>query len=494
MTLSDSLKLENNLLEKLKLYLGEHDVKFIKKAIDLAKLSHDSQKRKSGEPYIIHPLAVAMLLTDLKVDTDTITAAILHDTVEDTDLTAAQIKKEFNSTVASLVESVTKLSSVRIKKSWFPYYKIRKEEIPEFEQQVETLRKMLLAVSKDTRVILIKLADKIHNLRTLNHLDKEKRERIARETIEIYAPIAERLGIGHWKGILEDLAFPYVLPEEYENLKKMAVPRIRDREKFLKVMSSELQKILDENGIANEVSFRAKRWYSLYNKLQKYNGDLEKIYDLIAIRVVVDSLEDCYGALGIIHSRWKPLVGRIKDYIALPKPNGYKSIHTTVFAEGGKIVEIQIRTKEMNQQAHFGVASHWIYSKDKTAKIPTRSEIKWLKEFSKMQSTIKDPDDLINALKMDMFKDRIFAFTPEGDVKDLPNGATPVDFAYYVHTDIGNHCSGAIVNGKIVSFDTKLVNGDIVEIFTNKKSKPKADWLKFTKTHLARTQIKKYIK
>lgn len=491
---SESQKLESNLLEKLKLYLNKKDLEFVKKAIAVARKAHEGQKRKSGEPFVNHPLSVAMQLSDLNVDADTIAAAILHDTIEDTELTSAKIRKEFNPTVANLVESVTKLSSIRIKKSWFPYYKIKKEEIPEFERQVETLRKMLLAISKDSRVVIIKLADKIHNLKTLGYLEKEKRERIAEETIEIFAPIAERLGIGKWKGILEDLAFPHVLPKEYNQLKKLAVPRIRDREKFLKVLAGEVQKLLHENGIESEVSFRAKRWYSLYKKLQRTNSDLEKVYDLIALRVVVNSLEDCYGALGMIHSQWKPLVGRIKDYIALPKPNGYKSIHTTVFAQGGKIVEIQIRTKDMHHQAQFGIASHWIYDQKKESRKPSRSEVNWLKEFSKMQKNIKNAGELITALKMDLFEDRIFVFTPDGDVKDLPVGATPIDFAYSIHTDIGNHCSGARINGKIASFQTQLTNGDIVEIMINKNSKPKKDWLQFSKTHLARSQIKKFAK
>lgn len=490
----DSQKLEHRLVEKVSIYLKNSDVLMVEKAIKLAREAHNDQRRRSGEPFINHPLNVALILTELKVDTDSIIAAILHDTIEDTELTAGRIKKEFNSDVANLVESITKLSNIRIKKSWFPFYKVKKEEIPEFERQVETLRKMLVAMSKDTRVVLIKLADKIHNLKTLEHLDKDKRERIASETIEIFAPIAERLGIGKWKGLLEDLAFPHILPKEYAALRTMAIPRIRDREAVLKKLSEQLEKMLSSNAIKSSVDYRAKRWYSLYKKLNKNGGDLDKIYDLIAIRVIVDSLEDCYAALGIIHGQWRPLVGRIKDYIALPKPNGYKSIHTTVFSSDGNIVEIQIRTKEMHEQAEFGIASHWIYSENKEAKKPDKSDIKWLEEFSKIQSSIKSAGELLSALKMDMFEDRIFAFTPDGDVKDLPTGATPIDFAYSIHTDIGNHSTGARINGKIAPFNTKLSNGDIVEIITQKNSKPKAHWLGFAKTQMARSQIKKYLK
>jgi len=494
MAKSNSLNLENSLLSKAKLYLSDQEVETVAKAIELAKHYHDGQLRKSGENYINHPLNVAILLTDLKVDVDSIVAAVLHDTIEDTSLTSSQIKKEFNSDVANLVESITKLANIRIKKSWFPFYKVSKEEIPEFERQVETLRKMLIAMSKDIRVVLIKLADKIHNLRTLSYLDREKRERIASETIEIYAPIAERLGIGKWKGILEDLSFPFIEPAEYDKLRKLAIPKIKDREKVLDKLSKKLQTMLSDNAIPNTVDYRAKRWYSLYKKLKKYNGDLDKVYDLIAIRVIVDSLEDCYAALGIIHSNWKPLIGRIKDYIALPKPNGYQSIHTTVFANGGKIVEIQIRTKVMHEQAEFGIASHWIYSEGKISKRPEKSDLQWLQEFSNIQKNIKSAGELFSSLKMDLFEDRIFAFTPGGDVKDLPSGATAIDFAYSIHTDVGNHCTGAKINGKIAPFDTKLVNGDIVEILVSKNSKPKMHWLEFAKTQMARSHIKKSAK
>jgi len=487
-------KLENQLIDLCQKYLNERELARVKRAIEFSKKSHAGALRKSGESFVSHPLHAAIRLAKLKLDTNSIIAALLHDTLEDTDVSPRIIKREFGGDVLKLVEAVTKLSNIRIKKSWFPLGKTTVSKIPEFERQVETLRKMLVAVAKDIRVILIKLADKIHNLETLNFLPTEKRERIAREVIEIYAPVAGRLGMGEWKEKLEDLAFPYVFPKEYDDLKKLAIPRLKDRENYLKRIVSKVEKLLETNKIKAEINFRAKHWYSLYRKLLKYDNDLDKIYDLIAVRIIVDSIEDCYNTLGLIHSRWRPLVGRIKDYIALPKPNGYQSIHTTVFCEEGKIVEFQIRTKQMHQQAEFGVAAHWIYSEKKNSRIPNKNETKWLNDFSKIQKAVTSPEDFIKFLKLDLFQDRIFVFTPQGDVKDLPAGATPLDFAYHVHTDIGNHCAGAKVNGKIAPFDTKLQNGDIVEIIKGKNVKPKADWLSIVKTEVARSNIKKAIK
>ncbi|OQA53195.1 MAG: Bifunctional (p)ppGpp synthase/hydrolase SpoT [candidate division WS2 bacterium ADurb.Bin280] len=485
-------KLKKTLLDGAGTYLSTQEVKKISKAISIALDAHKGQKRNSGDDFIVHPLSVAIILLELKVDADTLIAAVLHDTIEDTEYKINEIKKVFNADVAKLVESVTKLSNVRIKKTWFPFWKVKKEEIPEFERQMETLRKMLVAMSKDIRVIIIKLADKIHNLRTLKYLDKEKRERIASETIEIFAPIAGRLGIGKWKGNLEDLAFVHLYPHEYEKLREMAIPKIKDREKILAKLSKEVEQMLADGSIEAQVDYRAKRWYSLYKKLEKYDGDLDKIHDLIAIRVIVKNLEDCYGALGIIHGKWKPLIGRIKDYIALPKPNGYQSLHTTVFTNAGEIVEIQIRTESMHEQAEFGIASHWIYSQDRRSKKPNRKEVDWLKEFSKFQKSITNPAEFFKVLKMDLFENRIFVFTPDGDVKDLPSGATAIDFAYSVHTQVGNHCFGAKVNNKITSFDKPLSNGDIVEIITAKKTTPNKDWLNFCKTQAARNNIRKF--
>lgn len=487
---SKSQKLEEKLLASLE-YLSDQELTKVRQAIVFSREAHKGMKRYSGDDYIVHPLGVALKLAKLKLDHSAIISAILHDTVEDTPVTTVQIRKLFTSEIANMVESVTKLSSVRIKKTWFPIIKQTQEEISQFERQAETLRKMLIAMSKDVRVIIIKLADKIHNLETLQYLPPDKQERIAREAIEIYAPIAGRLGMGEWRGELEDLAFPFVYPEESKAVFSLAIPAIKEREKYLKRLTIKLEKILKENEIKTDINFRAKKWFSLFKKLQKYNNNLDKVYDLIAVRIIVDSIEDCYGTLGVIHSMWRPLVGRIKDYVALPKPNGYQSIHTTVFADEGKIVEFQIRTRKMHQQAEFGIASHWIYADKKMSKLPNKDELKWIDDFYRVQKQLRSPEELFKYLKMDVFEDRIFVFTPQGDVKDLPAGATPIDFAYSVHTALGNKCTGSKVNGKIAPIDSSLHNGDIVEIIKKENAKPHADWLKFVRTDTARTQIKK---
>jgi GTP pyrophosphokinase len=484
-------KLEEQLLAICKEKFSADEIAKIKKAIDFASAAHEGTLRQSGEPYLIHPLSVAIKIAELKLDHQTIIAALLHDTVEDTSVTLGDIKKNFSSEIANLVESVTKLSNIKIKMTWFPMIRSEKIQIPQFERQVETLRKMLIAMSKDVRVIFIKLADKLHNLETLEYLPKEKQERIAKESIEIYAPIAGRLGMGEWRGNLEDLAFPFVNKEAFDEIKSLAVPEIKDREKYLIKITKKLKEILTKNRIKADINFRAKKWYSLYRKLIKYNNDLDKVYDLIAVRVIVDSIEDCYAVLGLIHNAWRPLPGRIKDYIAIPKPNGYQSIHTTVFSDDKQIVEFQIRTKKMHQQAEFGIASHWIYADKKSSKLPNKDDLRWIDDFYKIQKKISSPEELVRTLKMDFFEDRIFVFTPDGDVKDLPYGATPVDFAYYVHTDLGNKCSGAKINGKIAPLSTILHNGDIVEIIKKENAKPHADWLNFTKTDIARSQIKR---
>jgi GTP pyrophosphokinase len=485
---------KNKLLTETKKYLPDKDIERINEAIEVALVAHGDTLRKSGEPYLVHPIKTAIKLTELQIDKDAIIAAILHDTLEDTKLLPGEIKRRFGQDVLNLVEAVTKLGTVRIKKSWFPFVKLKTDEIPEFERQIETLRKMLIGVAKDTRVILIKLADKIHNLETLKYLPEEKRERIARESLDIFAPIAQRLGIGSWQGEIEDLAFPFVLPEEYKMIENLAVPEIREREKYLKKISRKINDMMVSNKIDAQINFRAKRWYSLFKKLEKYDNDITKIHDLVAVRIIVSSVEQCYATLGILHSLWKPLPGRIKDYIALPKPNGYQSLHTTVFCDEGRIVEFQIRSTEMDYRAKFGIASHWIYDKDKKASLPNKNELKWIREFYVAQKNIKSPQELSNSFKMDLFEDRIFVFTPQGDVKDLPAGATPIDFAYRVHTDLGNRCAGAIVNGKMVSFETVLNSGDIVEIIEKKSAKPREDWLKYAKTQGARSQIKRVVK
>jgi len=490
MTLSPE-KLQDDLVKRCENYLPKTQIDLIKKALVFSRNAHEGQKRISGDPYIVHPIKTALKLAELKLDHETIVAALLHDTLEDTLATAQEIRRNFGLRILSLVESVTKLSNIRIKKSWFPLTRAQIKQIPEYERQLETLRKMLIAMSSDIRVILIKLADKIHNMETLSYLPKEKRERIAEEVVEIYAPIAQRLGMGTWKGVLEDLAFPYIFPAQYSALQKLAVPKILVREKYLRRVSVKLNKILKTENINATVDFRAKRWYSLYLKLIKYDNDITKVYDLIAMRIVVDTIEHCYQVLGIIHSRWKPLPGRIKDYIALPKANGYQSLHTSVFCEDGQIVEFQIRTQMMNDRAKYGIASHWVYSTDKVARYPKKDEYKWITDFYQMQKSIESAEDLSQLFKMDLFENRIFVLTPQGDVKDLPRGATPIDFAYSVHSALGNRCAGALVNGKIARVDSELKNGDIVEIIKRSNAKPHADWLKIAKTAQARNQIRK---
>lgn len=487
-------KLKEKLLSKCSTYIENSELEKIKSAISIAQTSHLGQKRISGTEFIVHPLRIAVRLANLKMDADVISAAILHDTLEDTNLDPGVIRKKIGSDVLDLVKSVTKLSKVQISKSWFPFSRVKETQLPEFERQVENLRRMLVAISNDARVVVIKLADKIDNMETLSFLPKEKQERIAKEVIEIYAPIAQRLGIGEWKGILEDLAFPYLYPKEYANILKLSIPKVKDREQYLKNISKKVKRILKQNDIKAQIDFRAKKLYSLYKKLEKYDNDMGKIYDLVAIRITVPDVEQCYKTLGIIHSLWKPLFSRIKDYISLPKPNGYQSIHTTVFCDEGQIVEFQIRTFEMHYQAEFGIASHWIYESKKLSRLPSKSELQWLKDFFRLQKNITSPQELEGTFKRDYFKNRIFVFTPKGDVKDLPFDATPVDFAYAVHSGIGNRCAGAKVNGKIAPINSVLENGDIVEILIKKSAKPRADWLNFAKTHLARSNIRRNLK
>jgi len=483
----------DNLLKKVNGLPG-NDVLAIKKAIDFAKEQHKGQLRKTGEPYFVHPIEVAGVVADLEIGYEAIIAAILHDTVEDTDASLNVIKKLFGPIVANLVDGVTKLGSVRISKAWFQLNNINANDSDEhirYQAQIETLRKMFVAMSKDLRVVIIKIADRYCNLKTLSFLPKDRQIRIARETMDIYSPIAYRLGMGEFQGLLEDMAFKYLEPKEYEWLQKLAIPAIESREKYLKKVGKRLSATLNKNGITANITYRAKHWYSLYKKLLKHDRDINKIYDIVALRIVVPTIEDCYNVLGIIHSLWTPLPGRIKDYIALPKPNGYQSIHTSVFAENGVITEIQIRTPEMHRQAEFGIAAHWYYGERKQSQLMNKEQLAWVKELARWQSRIKNAQDLEQALSLDFFSNRIFAFTPIGDVIDLPQGATAIDFAYAVHTAVGNQCYGAKINGKMSPIATVLNNGDVIEIIKNKKVKPSRDWLKIAKTELAKSWIRK---
>ncbi len=483
----------------LKLYTSDDDLKLIKQAYDIAKKAHQGQLRKSGETYINHPLAVALILAKIRLDATTIAAALLHDTIEDTSLTKKDIIKLFGKDIYFLVEGASKLGQVRIRKD-LPVSVTALKEDPaafySFNRQVNVLRKMFIAMAQDIRIILIKLADRLHNMETLQAVSPPKQFRIAQETLQIYAPIADRLGIGELKGALEDLAFPYVFPQEYQKLQKLISKRLTVRTKYLEKVKKVLLKELEENHIKADIHGRTKHIYSLYRKLQRYDHKIDQIYDLVALRIIVNSIEDCYAVLGIIHKTWKPLTGRIKDYVAVPKPNGYQSLHTTVFCLDGQITEFQIRTWEMHEQAEYGIAAHWLYKTHQIEdKIPITDhhELRWVQQLASWQNKSTDAQELAESLKLDFFQDRIFVFTPKGDVHNLPEGATPVDFAFAVHTDVGMHCAGAKVNGKMVTLNHQLKNGDMIEIITNKKASPKSDWLNFIKTSHARSIIKQSI-
>ena len=480
-------------------YLSEEDRKLIRRAFDFAKKFHINQTRKSGEPFITHGVETAVYIANLKLDALAICAAILHDVCEDTDCDPSLVKKEFGKEITAIVEGVTKLDKIRITRR-FLFLK-SKENLPAFDRQVETLRKMFMAMAKDIRVVIIKLADRLHNMKTIDGLPEEKRFRIAKETIEIYAPLAYRLGMGKLKGELEDLSFPYVYPEEFKKLKQKIANQLEQKEKYIENIKKIIYKKLAKEGIRPEIHGRTKHMYSLWRKLQRYDDDLSRIYDLVALRIIVNSVEECYKVLGIIHEMWKPLVGRIKDYIAQPKPNGYRSIHSTVFATNGEIVEIQIRTREMHDQAENGIAAHWHYSEKKstidylmrrTSRVPHK-ELVWVRELVSWQKNI-DNKAVVDGLGTDFFSDRIFVYTPKGDVKDLPVGATPIDFAYAIHTDIGNTLAGAKVNGKMEEISHPLQNGDICEIIVKKGGRPKRDWLEFAITSLARSKIRSAVR
>lgn len=480
-------------------YLSRADQARIHQAFTFAANAHRGTTRASGETFLIHPTKVALTLAKMELDADTIVAGLLHDVVEDTGVPLEEIKRAFGADVAALVAGVTKLAKVQLKErsSFFPaFFQRRAEEQLQFERQVESLRKMLLAMTDDIRVILIKFADRLHNMETLDAIPAEKRTRIAQETLEIYAPLAYRLGMGEMKGRLEDLSFPHVYPKEHAELQKIIGERVNEREAYIERFKRILKAYLEsESMVVADIHGRVKHAYSLWRKLRRYNNDLSKIYDLVAIRIIVPTASDCYQALGLIHSRWNPLLGRIKDYIATPKPNGYRSLHTTVFGLDGEIIEIQIRTPEMHEQAEYGIAAHWHYSEGKHAReraeAESRSKLEWLKELKKWQNTLKDPGELSRMLKLDFFSDQIFVFTPQGDVINLPAESTPVDFAYAIHSDVGDACTGAKVGSKLVQLDTKLQNGDIVEILTSKRAAgPKRDWIRFVKTQKARAKIR----
>ncbi|MBP6930227.1 bifunctional (p)ppGpp synthetase/guanosine-3',5'-bis(diphosphate) 3'-pyrophosphohydrolase [Patescibacteria group bacterium] len=485
-------KLTDALMQKIG-YLPVESQAKIKSAVQFAIRVHEGQIRLSGVPQYDHALEVALYIAELRLDSEAIIASILHDTVEDTPTTIKDIKSRFGPTVARLVDGVTKLDSIRMSKTWLKPFSPQYKQVDRYENQVETLRKMFVAMSKDIRVVIIKLADRLCNLKTLTYLPEVKRLRIAQETMDIYAPIANRLGMGEFRCELEDLSFPHLMPKEYKWVKKLAIPAIEARRKYLSKVSKKLKSLIERQGVDAKIVYRAKRWYSLYIKLLSHDCDISKIYDVVALRVMVPSVEDCYNVLGIIHSLWKPLPGRIKDYIALPKPNGYRSIHTTVFADNGVITEVQVRTPKMDRQAEFGIAANWSYKEKGPLRKLKKTQLAWVNELLRWQSRIQKSKDIKEALALDFFSDRIFVFTPQGDAVDLPVGATPIDFAYAVHTAVGNQCVGAKVNGKMVSITSGLKNGDIIEIIKNRKGKPKLDWLRFVKTEHAKESIRRFI-
>jgi len=454
----------------------------IKRALAFAEKAHAGQKRKSGEPFVNHPIQSAIILGRIFPDTSTIVATILHDITEDTPTTQAQLEKEFGREIAGLVDGVTKLGAVRLRNSKDQFY-------------VENLRKMFIATSKDIRVMLIKLADRLHNMRTIEFIPPEKQVKVANETLEMYAPIANRLGIGAWKDELEDLSFQIVMPKEYEKTKALLEEELESRSKNVKEWEKEFASILRREGIKfNEIRGRVKRIYSLFNKLKKYDNDITKIKDIIALRIIAKSTGDCYAILGIIHKHFQPVPGRVKDFIATPKPNGYESIHTSVFSPAGKVFEVQIRTDLMHEAAERGIAAHWFYEERGKGDILERQP-GWVKELHAWQEeTANNPDEFLESLKIDFFQDHIFVLTPKGDVKDLPVGASVIDFAFSVHSDLGYYMMGAKVNGRMRKIYDELRQGDVVEILKSKKpAKISRDWFNVAKTSHARAQIRKYL-
>ncbi len=470
-----------DLKKKIQRYYPDlDDWALVEKAYDFSLKAHSGQLRESGESYIMHPLGVVLILAELELDLVTIIAGLLHDVVEDTAITLEDIRSEFGDEVASLVDGVTKLS--------------RLDFTSKEEQQAETLRKMFIAMAQDIRVVLIKLADRTHNLRTLRYLNTHKQKEIARETLEIYAPLAHRLGIYMIKWELEDLAFRYMQPNDYFQLVEKLAKKRREREHFINRIIWILQDHLSEANIEAEIQGRPKHLYSIYNKMKTQGKDLNEIYDLTAVRIIVDSVKDCYHTLGIVHTIWKPIPGRFKDFIAMPKPNMYQSLHTTVFAAENELAEIQIRTWDMHRTAEYGIAAHWRYKEKVKNSGELDEKLTWLRQLLEWQHDYRDARDFIKDLKGELFTDEVFVFTPKGDVVDLPAGSVTLDFAYKIHTDIGNRCTGAKVNGRLVPLDYQLKTGDMVEVVTSKQGSPSRDWLNLVKTSHAKNKIRSWFK
>ncbi len=469
----------NELVDKVLLYQPGADVDRLREAYRFTAEVHDGQKRLSGEPYVVHPVAVAGVLADLKLDLPSVIGGLLHDTVEDTVATLPEIRKVFGEEIAILVDGVTKLSRV--------------DFTSHEEKQAENFRKMIMAMAKDIRVVLIKLADRTHNMRTLQYLAPEKQRRIAQETLDIYAPIAHRLGIYWVKSELEDLALKHLRPEIYGQLKQDVAQKKKHREKYINDVISRLSKALAEEGIDAEVTGRPKHFYSIFKKMEDQSLDFEQVYDVVAFRIVVDTVRECYETMGIVHSKWRPVPGRFKDYIALAKPNMYQSLHTTVLGPNARRIEIQIRTHDMHRVAEEGIASHWRYKEGKALQVTDIQRFTWLTQLLEWQQNLSNPQEFLHSLKEDLFPGEVYVFTPNGDLQVFPKGATVVDFAYRIHSDIGQHCSGARVNGRLAPFKYILRSGDTVEIITTEEQTPSRDWLKVAKTPRAKSRIRAWI-
>ncbi len=484
-----------DILKSFKLPLDKQKESLMRKAFEIAQKSHEGQKRRSGDDYIQHPLATAKILADIGMGAKTISAGLLHDVSEDTPFTLEEVEKNFDKEIAHMVDGVTKLGKLKLRGSHEEYF-------------LENLRKMFLAMAADIRVVIIKLADRLHNMQTLEYNPPEKQQRIAHETMEVFVPLANRLGIGEIKTQLQDLSFKYLDPENYTFTRELVQKSQKERDIYVNKAIKQLRKELNGAGInVLEIHGRAKSLYSLFQKLKKHDMDINRIYDLSAVRIIVPEVTDCYETLGIVHKKYRPMVGRIKDYISLPKPNGYKSIHTTIFGPEGKILEVQIRTQKMHDEAEFGIAAHWVYS-EKTKKswknflfpskkpLVTEKELIWVRQLREWQTEIgRDDQEFLETLKIDFFRNHIFAFTPRGDIIDLPEEATIIDFAYAIHSEIGHHTVGAKADGKMVPLDYIIKNGQVIEIITSKDRKtPNSDWLKFSRTSVAKSHIRRALK